>query len=97
MCFLLLRSDRKIGLSIFLRRRFLRRVCFHRSLQRVLLRRIPPMLRVSVLPPLRSSGTFLSRPVQSVLCRCPSYVLSTHEVVLYSHPVLFVCFLFFPS
>src|ERR1700678_3178220 len=96
MRFLLLRSDRKIGLSIFLRRCFLRKVRLYRTLQRVHLCRIPPMSKVSVPPPLRFSGTCLSRPVQSILRHCPSFVLSTHGVVLFFCSVLPVCFCLFP-
>src|SRR5271168_4364542 len=97
MCFLLLRSDRKIGSSIFLRHRFLRKVRLYHTLLRVLLRHIPPRSRVLVLPPLRFSGTCLSRPVLSVLHRCPSYVSSTHGAVLFCCSVVLVHFLLFPS
>src|ERR1700678_2367065 len=53
------------------------------------------MSRVPVLPPLRFSGTCLSRPVLSVLHRCPSYVSSTHGAVLFCCSVLLVHFLIF--
>src|ERR1700678_789508 len=97
MRFLLLLSDRKVGSSLFLHHRFLRKVRFLRTPQGVLLRRIPPMSRVPVPPPLRFSGTFPSRPVQFVLHRCPSYVSSTHGVVLFFCSVLRVRFCLFPS
>src|ERR1700678_1646986 len=66
MRFLLLWLDRKIGSSFFLRHCFLLKIRLHRTLQRVLLHRIPPMSRVSVPPPLRFSGTFPFCPVEPV-------------------------------
>src|SRR5271168_1684341 len=83
MRLLLLWLDRKIGSSIFLRHRFLRKIRLYHTLLRVLLRRIPPMSGVPVLPLLRFSGTFLSRPVLSFLRRYPSFVSSTHGVVIF--------------
>src|ERR1700678_638514 len=97
MRFFLLRSDRKIGSSIFLRHRFLRKVRLYHTLLRVLLRRIPPMPKGSVPPPLRFSELFPSRPVLVVLHHCPSYVSSMHGAVLFCFSVLLVHFLLFPS
>src|SRR5271168_666596 len=84
MCFLL-RSDKKIGLSIFLCPRVPRRV----HLCHILL-----PLKISVLPLQRFSGTCLFRscPVLSVRHSCPSYVSSTHGVVLFFCLVLPVRF-----
>src|ERR1700678_1923530 len=97
MHFLLLLSGRKTGSSIFLRLHLLWRIHLPLFLQMVHLCRIPPISGVSVSPSLRFSGTFLSRPGQFVLHRCPSFVSSTHGVVLFFCSVLRVRFCLFPS